>query len=180
MTEGTVVASIHVPHVGKNLEVLDTLGRIDFDDLAGEIARTGGEAIFWGIASADAKARANQADLKAKVTRVQVSQRFRKLARELGEKSTEGSIGESTTLDPEVTETEQAAIEAERVAGLIQAVLFAIVQKSKTLGELAGVVRDERAAGRRLPDWTNPEVREAPLTTPTTPMAKKSTKKKKR
>lgn len=148
--QAVTVATIYVPHTARNMDVLDTFGRVDFDDLTGEVDRAGGEAVFWGIASADAKARSNQAAHDAKVVKVRVAQKVREEARTLGAKLTESDVAERVQLATEVLEVEQKMLDAERTAGLILSIIYAVSQKNRTLQELSGIVRDERAALRRF------------------------------
>jgi hypothetical protein len=165
------------------IDVFDDFGRVDLEDLPNEIDRTGGRSVFWGIAAADAKTRANGLEHDAKVLRAAVALRIRKEARDLGNKMTEGEVAERVTTDPDVMAADRAALEAEGTAARIQPVIYSTVQKNRTLQELAGIVRDDRNALRpyRSPQDMNPVIpRAEPAPRSASRLPKKKGPKKRR
>lgn len=161
--EARMLAKLHLPD--RTVEITDTLGRIDYDDLKGESERIGAEVIWFGVLAAAAKRRASQATLATRVKEASLFKKYRQRAKALGEKVTEGDLKESVHLDPEYAKVFEELFEKEEQASIIESTKFALVQKSRDLNALTNV---QAAQAERLELVTHPTGARTPMRAPVT------------
>lgn len=145
--EGDIVAVVTVAGRAP-VEIARNLGTIDTDNLAGEIAQTGGFSVYLGVLAAEAFAAQRRAKLHVEVVKATLGRRFRADAARDSEKVTERIIEEKIILSSEYQQAETAHIDAELSANVVRATHTSIDQKQRTLSALGGQVAREMEAGR--------------------------------
>lgn len=143
-TPPQILLSLRLPE--RTVDITQSLGRIDFDDLRGEMSRTGGEVVWYGILTAAAKRRASQAELASRVVEARLAKKYRLHARQMSEKTTNDEIKEAVRLDPDYAAACEALFAAEEQASILESCKFALVQKQRDLNSAtsAQAVQAER------------------------------------
>lgn len=136
---------------GRTIPITDTVGRIDLDDLKREISEIGSEQTWWGILSANADRRANDAKLTLEITKAQIGREKRQSFEARGIKVTERAIEEELILDPRYQDATKLYHEAVETASIMESTKFSVVNKATNLGALAPLVAEEVRADRPAP-----------------------------
>ena len=148
---------------GRAIKITESLGRLDLDNLKGEIREIGSTAVWWGILTANAKRRANDTKLSVEIIKAQLGREKRQSFEARGIKITERAIEEEMVLDPRYREVMEAYHQAQETADTVESTKYAIVGKSQNLAALAPMIAQEARAD--LPD---------PFQQPTTGTRKRS------
>jgi len=133
---------------GRSFNIARTLGEINLDNLIGEVQSVGGEAIWWGILSAQASTEAARVGLALDVVKAVASRRIRSQAIQAGEKLTEKGLEELLALDLTMQEAQEARLTAEEKSNIFRSVRFAVDQKARTLETLASQIGQEHRASQ--------------------------------
>jgi hypothetical protein len=158
----------------RSYELVDSLGKINLDNLSEEISETGAEQIWWGILSAQARKRSRIAEFNAKQVRARRRRHFRKEATDRGETPGRGlftndAIDDAVNLDAEYIKALHDEFDAEEAANVVESAKFTIIRKNENLGHLAGVVAQELAAKREPGAFKRP-IDVPPRRVPRTPV----------
>ena len=151
---------------GQAADLVESLGRINLDNLTEEVQETGAEQIWWGIMAARAERQAAQADFDTKTLRAEKRRQYRADAVNRGEQPGRGgftndAIDDAVQLDPAYQSAARKALEAREAAEMVQSAKYAIIQKNDNIGNLAPLLSQERYARAEPP---------RPSTRPRTPV----------
>lgn len=140
---------------GRKAEVVTALGRLNTENLKVEVEETGGQAVWWGILTAQARRLAGIAKLTLDTTEASLNGKLRADAINRGEKPTVDQVTAAIRLHPEYQAAALAHLDAVEKAEIVESAKYAVVQKSKTLEALASMIVEElkarRAPGPYLP-----------------------------
>lgn len=155
--KGRVFATIN--HGPQAVEVAESLGRINLDNLREEMEVVNAESVWWGTVHASAKRRSNEAKAHMEVVRAQLRNLIRQTAaagqipgsKERG--PTVDAVNDGVILHPDFQAAQQAYFVAEEQSDVAETAKFALVRKSEQLTSLAVLVVQEEMA-RRFPSAT--------------------------
>lgn len=144
MSQDRIYVTLHLPE--GQTDIVQSLGRINYDDLRGESERTGGEVVWYGVLAAAAKRRASQAELAVKIMEARLARKYRSSQRQMGEKGTNDEVKELVRTDPEYLQFHEQWFAMEEQASVLESCKFALVQKQKDLNSIttAQVLQAER------------------------------------
>ena len=132
----------------RQVEITESVGQVDFDNLQREVSEAGATAIWYGILAAKANTLHEQAKLRVDIVKAQLSGKTRAAALALDKKATERSIEEAVLLDPEYKIVMDEMIKAEESMWILRAARTAAEQKHRNLDNLAGMLHQELGAAR--------------------------------
>jgi len=157
--------------------VPEGLGRINFDDLQGEVASVCEKGNHYAGLAAQARKQAKIAEIDCDVLEKQKGKTARLAAVARGEKFTVDSIKDEVGTDPVVIEWKKKVVELEYQAEVLDAAKFAYIHKAQLLQGVTGIVTEEiraRRFGGALPGEGKPlpftPVSGAPRRVPRTPV----------
>jgi hypothetical protein len=133
---------------GRAVEIANSLGRINLDNLRDEIQETGAEAMWFGTLSAQARRVANEAKLDLDIFTAQLDQEYRRQSEARAVKATEDNIKSQVKLDPRYRTKYVEYLQAEEKASVVESAKFTIARKQSTLENLVGLLIAEEAATR--------------------------------
>jgi hypothetical protein len=152
------VAQAHLDD--RTIQILASIGRIDTENLKQEVEEVGASAIWWGLLTAEAKRQSGLAFMQEDLTKARLNKTVRDDAMAKGDKPTVDQVAAMIQAHPEMQAARLHALNGEATASMIESVKYALVQKSKTLEALAGMIVEELRA-RQDPTPTAP--RRTPL-----------------
>jgi hypothetical protein len=129
---------------GREIEIVDRIGRIDLDDIAGEIEGVGAEQVWWSVLAAHARHASNVAKLTLDTVRAELGREKRKLFEALGQKITEAKVDEEVNLDTRFQAASLKHFDAIRDADIAEGVKYVCVQKARSSEALAPILTRER------------------------------------
>ena len=132
----------------RELQIVDSLGRIDLDNLRDEIQSTGPEAIWFGILTGEAKRRAGRAKLFLEQTEARLGKQARQDALARAVKTTNDAVREEVVLHPEYGAAYEQWVDAEADAQIVESAKYAVARKQSTLEQLVGLLMAEEGARR--------------------------------
>lgn len=127
-------------------QIVASLGRIDTENLKLEVEEVGATAVWWGLLNAEAQRQAGLASLDEELTKARLNKIVREEAIARGEKPTVDQVAAMILAHPDSQNARLATLNAEANASMIESVKYAVVQKSKTLEALAGMIVEELRA----------------------------------
>lgn len=130
------------------VEITESIGRINLDDLRGELEATGGQVVWLGVVAAQARRRANATKVALDVQLAALDKMTRNRMAANGEKPTEAAVTASIRLDPAYLSVYEVHHEALYAAEVAESAKYACVQKMKNLESLAGLLVQEELARR--------------------------------
>ena len=133
---------------GKAVEITSEIGRIDSDNLLGEVEEVSAQGNWWAILAAAAKKRHRDAKHDLDVLEARLRKQARMEAQGRGEKFTVDSIRDEVTLNPQMIQAQQAVSKAEEDADVLVATQFALVRKAGLLEGMTGIAVEEIHARR--------------------------------
>jgi hypothetical protein len=141
----------------RTVQIIASLGRIDTENLRQEVEEVGASAVWWGVLTAEARRQAGLATMQEDLAKANLNKSLREEAVGRGEKPTVDQIAAAILAHKDTQAARLATLNAEANASMIESVKYAIVQKSKTLEALAGLIveelraRQDPSAPRRIP-----------------------------
>lgn len=127
-------------------QIVTSLARIDTENLKLEVEEIGADAVWWGLLNAEAQRQAGLAAFEEDLIKATLNKRLREEAVGRGEKPTVDQIAAAILVHPETQAARVATLNAEASASMVESAKYAIVQKSKTLEALAGMIVEELRA----------------------------------
>src|SRR5229473_1884121 len=121
----------------RTINMVESLGRIDMDNLREEIEETGAIALWWGDYSARARRLANDLKFQSEIVHAEVAQMVRREMVKKGERVTEDQVKEQCRLDTTYQAAYRAYLDAEADAEKIESAKFTIARKQSTCEALA-------------------------------------------
>lgn len=128
--------------------IVDSLGRIDLDNLRREVEEAGANSLWWGVLTAQARRRAGEAKLALEIEEGRLYAEHQQAAANRGEKLTVDAIRSLVRLDPRYREAATLHLTAVESAEAVESAKYALVEKARTLQALAGLVMQEEWARR--------------------------------
>jgi hypothetical protein len=132
---------------GRAAQIMESLGRLDLDNLKSETEETGAESIWFGEVAAKAKKVARDLKLAYDVARARAAEDVRRSAApgglRSGERITDSLIKEGADLNPLVHKAHAAWSQAEYEADLAESAKFALARKHEHLQHLTGLLSAE-------------------------------------
>lgn len=131
---------------GRTTEVVESLGRLDLDNLVGESTEIGAESIWFGEVAARAKKAARDLRMALEVARANAGKHARLDLVGRGERVTDAHVKELTDTHPSVLTAHAAWSQAEYEADLAESAKYAIARKHDHVKELTGLLTQEMGA----------------------------------
>jgi hypothetical protein len=132
----------------RTVHLVESLARIDLDNLHEEVETTGEVALWWGNFSAQAKRRAADFKLALEILEAQLSLEKRQQILKQGEKITEDFVKNLLRTDPRYAEASRAYLDAQEAADKIESAKFTIARKQENLSALTPLLFPEEGARR--------------------------------
>ncbi len=136
---------------GRDAEIVESLGRLDLDNVKGETEETGAEALWFGEVAARAKKTARDLRLAYDVTRARAANEARLNFNAKGERYTVDQVKEAVDLHEKVQRAFAAWSDAEYQADLAESAKFTLARKHEHLQHLSGLLNQELLARRAGP-----------------------------
>jgi hypothetical protein len=151
----------------RKVRIAESFGRIDLENLAGEIEESGAYCVFYAMLAARAHRREGDAKRALDVKMATLARRTRADAIVRGEKTTENAVTESVQVHPEYEQAYQDWLQARENYELVESVKFSLARKQDTCKELVALLLQERFATTLPPqvpyETPRPSTRRSPL-----------------
>jgi len=138
------------------VEITESLGRIDLDNLRDEVQDAGALSVFYGSLHARAKRRASEAELTRDTVAAELRKRLRGAAFGRGEKVTETALADLAETHQDYQEAAKRHLKLQEQADILEGVKFTIARKQSTCEALVSLLVQEELARRepRIPQRT--------------------------
>jgi len=127
----------------RSIKIVESLGRINLDNLMDEVAEAGAQTIWWSTLAAMAGKELNTAQLALERLKAEVGRSARVDANRRGDKITERGVEESVLTSLEVQKLQDHIVELQFNLSLLTDVKFAMNRKASTLESLAQLIVQE-------------------------------------
>lgn len=128
---------------GQTHDLVDSLGRIDFDRLREETEEANAQSIWWGILAAKATRTFREAEVMSQTAEANAILRLSKQSVDKGFRWTDQAIKAAARADEAYLAAKKQEIEAQEAASMVESTKYACVQKAKNLEALGRLVADQ-------------------------------------
>lgn len=128
------------------IQVTQSLGRIDLDNLGEEIEESGAWATFYGMMSARATRRADTAEALKDEMFARAKLRAREDAQRRSVRLTDEQAKELASVDADYLAAQKEWIARKEAAKLVESTMFTLGRKQATCQELVRLLTEERLA----------------------------------
>jgi hypothetical protein len=150
----------------RTVNLVESLARIDLDNLSRETEEIGVTALWWGHLAAQARRRANELEFVRDHIKAELGKEARIKLKQMGERVTEDGVKEIVMLDPRYKVAFDRHLDAEAAANTIDSAKFTIARKQSHMEALTPLLLAEHNANqapRYGPDPGMPVIPRTPV-----------------